>query len=54
MNWCDLHHITPRHRGGPTNHHNLILLCRHHHGLIHDGGWTLARAPNGTITVSRP
>ncbi|MCP4224600.1 MAG: HNH endonuclease [Actinomycetia bacterium] len=46
--------MTPRHQGGPTNHNNLILLCRHHHGLIHDAGWTLARAPNGTISVRSP
>ncbi|MCP5030258.1 MAG: DUF222 domain-containing protein [Actinomycetia bacterium] len=52
--WCDLHHIIPRHRGGPTSHDNLILLCRHHHGLVHDGGWALARAPNGTVTVHSP
>jgi hypothetical protein len=52
--WCDIHHLTPRHRGGPTNHDNLILLCRHHHGLVHDGGWTLARAPDGTVTVCSP
>ncbi|MCP4222971.1 MAG: DUF222 domain-containing protein [Actinomycetia bacterium] len=54
MNWCDLHHVIPRHRGGPTNHDNLILLCRRHHGLVHDGGWTLARAPNGAINVRSP
>jgi hypothetical protein len=52
--WCDIHHIIPRNRGGPTNHENLVLLCRFHHGLVHDGGWTLARAPNGTITVTSP
>ena len=52
--WCDLHHVIPRNRGGPTNHDNLVLLCRFHHRLVHDGGWHLARAPDGTITVTSP
>ncbi|MEM9889729.1 MAG: DUF222 domain-containing protein [Actinomycetota bacterium] len=52
--WCDLHHIVPRHRGGPTTADNLTLLCRHHHGAVHDGGWHLSRAPDGTIGVRSP
>lgn len=52
--WCDLHHIVPRHRGGPTTADNLTLLCRHHHGTVHDGGWHLSRAPDGTIGVRSP
>jgi hypothetical protein len=23
----------------------LVLLCRHHHVLIHEGGWVLSGAP---------
>lgn len=52
--WCDLHHIVPRHRGGPTTAENLTLLCRHHHAAIHDGRWHLSRAPDGTIQVRSP
>ncbi len=52
--WCDLHHITPRRRGGPTTAENLTLLCRHHHGTVHDGGWHLRRASDGTIQVRSP
>jgi len=30
---------------GPTTLENLILLCRRHHRLVHEEGWTLvARA----------
>ncbi|MGH1494141.1 MAG: DUF222 domain-containing protein, partial [Acidimicrobiales bacterium] len=52
--WCDLHHIVPRNRGGPTTAENLTLLCRFHHTLTHGGGWQLSRAPDGHIAVTRP
>jgi hypothetical protein len=38
---CDLHHVLPYREGGPTAVHNLITLCRHHHRLVHEGGWRL-------------
>ncbi|HEX5205028.1 MAG TPA: HNH endonuclease, partial [Actinoplanes sp.] len=39
--WTDAHHIVPWTHGGPTNLDNLVLLCRHHHRLIHqtDTAW---------------
>ncbi|MGH1489966.1 MAG: DUF222 domain-containing protein [Acidimicrobiales bacterium] len=52
--WCDLHHITPRNRGGPTTAENLTLLCRFHHGCVHDRGWQLTRARDGAIHVRSP
>ncbi len=52
--WCDLHHITPRNRGGPTTAENLTLRCRFHHGCVHDRGWQLTRTPDGTINVRSP
>jgi len=52
--WCDLHHLVPRNRGGPTTAENLTLLCRFHHGLVHEGGWQLARAPDGSIETCSP
>jgi hypothetical protein len=33
---------------------NLIPLCRFHHHLIHEGGWTLTLTPDGTVQVERP
>jgi hypothetical protein len=35
--WCDAHHVQHWADGGETKLANLILLCRPHHGLAHDG-----------------
>ncbi len=35
--WCDAHHIVHWIDDGHTEVDNLILLCRHHHTLIHSG-----------------
>ncbi len=45
MHWID---------GGPTDLCNLCLLCVRHHHLIHEGGFGLARAPNGELVFTRP
>ncbi|MFI5896907.1 DUF222 domain-containing protein [Actinoplanes sp. NPDC051513] len=41
--WTDAHHITPWTAGGTTTLDNLVLLCRHHHRLIHHpgAGWQI-------------
>lgn len=44
--WCDIHHLIPWTEGGPTSLDNLVMLCRHHHTLIHQGGWSIQRTPN--------
>ena len=43
-NWCDAHHVKHHHDGGATNIDNLVLLCRHHHGVIHRDGWMMSVA----------
>ena len=45
-NWCDVHHIISRHDGGPTTMGNLVLMCRHHHSLLHQAGWSFTRDPH--------
>jgi len=35
--WCDAHHIIHWADGGPTSLCNLVLLCAHHHTLVHEG-----------------
>ena len=51
--WCDVHHLTHWVNGGETNIDNLILLCRHHHILVHEGGWTITGRP-GDLRFFRP
>jgi hypothetical protein len=52
--WCDAHHLRHWADGGTTDLANLLLLCRRHHVLCHEGGWQLARGPDGRITATRP
>ncbi len=40
---CDLDHLTPYHRGGPTTAWNLAPLCRLHHRIKTHGHWTYQR-----------
>lgn len=35
----DAHHLHQWDHGGPTDLANGTLLCRHHHRLVHEGGW---------------
>jgi hypothetical protein len=39
---CDVHHLDHREHGGPTKTSNGALLCRFHHRLLHEYGWTLS------------
>lgn len=39
--WTEAHHIQPWSHGGTTNTDNGVLLCSHHHHLIHQGGWSI-------------
>ncbi|MDH3713615.1 MAG: HNH endonuclease [Gammaproteobacteria bacterium] len=50
----DAHHITHWADGGETNLDNLVQLCPHHHRLMHEGGFGLARGDDGTLVFSRP
>jgi hypothetical protein len=52
--WCEAHHLRHWLHGGPTDLSNLALLCRAHHRAVHEGGWQLARAPDGRLTATPP
>lgn len=46
VSWCDAHHINPWGTGGITSLDNGVLLCRHHHTLIHHSGWQIYLGPD--------
>ncbi|MGH9104129.1 MAG: DUF222 domain-containing protein [Acidimicrobiales bacterium] len=57
------HHVWHWAKGGPTDVGNLALLCRFHHRLVHEGGWSLRGDadgelffydPGGSVVSSRP
>jgi hypothetical protein len=52
--WCEAHHLRHWLHGGPTDLANLALLCRAHHRAVHEGGWQLARQPDGLLTATPP
>jgi len=42
-----------------TNATNMVLLCRHHHGVIHRDGWAMTVNPGpgvgeGHATITTP
>lgn len=52
--FVDGHHIRHWSEGGETSLQNLVLLCRHHHRLVHEGGYSVARSVEGEIRFYRP
>jgi hypothetical protein len=52
--WCDGHHLIFWGDGGPTILENLALVCRQHHRLVHEGGWTLQRRKDGQWIATPP
>ncbi len=47
--FVDAHHITHWADGGETSMDNLALLCRHHHRLVHEGGFRVKRSAAGQL-----
>lgn len=43
QHYVDAHHVEHWADGGHTSLDNLVLLCRHHHTLVHDGGFAVRR-----------
>ncbi|HEU4528423.1 MAG TPA: DUF222 domain-containing protein [Actinomycetota bacterium] len=39
--WCDAHHVVHWAEGGATSIGNLVLLCRRHHRLVHEGRFSV-------------
>jgi hypothetical protein len=60
QSWCDAHHVVHWADGGATSLGNLVLLCRPHHRLAHQGfgidmagGTPVFRRPDGSILEER-
>ncbi|MQW76720.1 DUF222 domain-containing protein [Nocardioides sp. dk4132] len=51
--WCEAHHSKPWSAGGKTDLDNGMLLCSHHHHLIHDERYLHQQMPNGDIRFAR-
>ena len=43
------HHRRHWARGGETSLENLVLLCSHHHRLVHEGGYAIEDGPTGEL-----
>ena len=50
----DGHHIKHWADLGHTEVPNLVLLCVHHHWLVHEGGWQIARREDGSLITMPP
>ncbi|MCP5164531.1 MAG: DUF222 domain-containing protein [Pseudomonadales bacterium] len=52
--YVDAHHIRHWADGGETRLDNLLLLCRHHHRLVHEGGYGLQLDASGGPVFTTP
>jgi hypothetical protein len=52
--WCHVHHIWHWADGGPTSCANAVLVCGHHHRVIHHHGWDVHIQPDGLPSFYPP
>lgn len=52
--WSSAHHVVHWANGGKTDLSNMILLCQHHHWMVHEGGWRLSLAGDGRVLTIPP
>jgi len=52
--FCAAHHIWHWAAGGPTDLDNLVLLCAGCHHLVHEGGYTVHKKPDGQYIIVAP
>ncbi|MEJ7703823.1 MAG: HNH endonuclease signature motif containing protein [Geodermatophilaceae bacterium] len=50
----EAHHIVHWAHGGPTRLDNLVLLCRLHHWLVHEGGFAVRGPVGQQVEFRRP
>ncbi len=51
--FVDAHHVRHWSEGGETSLENLVLLCSHHHRLVHEGGYDIRRDAEGQVYFQR-
>ncbi len=54
VTFTNAHHIKPWKPGGRTDLDNLVLLCEHHHHLVHSRTWTMSGNANDELTFVGP
>jgi hypothetical protein len=52
--FTNVHHIVKWKLGGGTDLPNLVLLCEHHHGVVHRNGWSMSGDANEELTIVSP
>jgi hypothetical protein len=52
--FVDAHHIRHWAQGGETKLDNLVLLCRRHHRLVHEGGYSVDRLRGDGLRFRAP
>ena len=51
---CDAHHVVHWADGGETKLSNLVLLCRRHHRLLHEGDFRVRMSEDGAVQFLHP
>jgi hypothetical protein len=52
--WTDAHHLVHWADNGTTDLSNLVLLCRPHHRLVHEEGWSVQWGDDGQLLAAPP
>jgi hypothetical protein len=52
--FIDGHHIQHWSQGGETSLDNLVQLCRHHHRLVHEGGFVCRKNEHNEVEFRTP
>jgi hypothetical protein len=52
--FVDIHHLRHRIDGGVNSRVNLACLCRVHHRMVHEGGFTMTATAPGEFLFHRP
>ena len=54
VTFTNVHHVVPWKPGGRTDLDNIVLMCLHHHHVVHSKGWTMTGNANEELTIVGP